>query len=168
MIWLVSSRMAYTSRVKCCTCNRKRAVMVSEVAQSIYIAPSYVRRWLLRAAVIGAAVPLALGVFLSHADVAPYLLVVVAITVIMLCWVLYDTYRRALKQAVHLFPTRIVFDYLTGTQEFTFDSVRDWTLTEVGDNWKVTLLMDHTFKLIPMSAFPQFRSVAATVYKFGS
>jgi hypothetical protein len=137
--------------------------MFPEQDRTIPVAQGYVKKWLVLAGLVGSVTPLALVGLIWYSRFDWGLALGVATPAIVLSSVLYVTYERGLKQAIHLFPNKIVFDYVTYKQEFAFDSADEWTVAEQGDNWKIIALKDHSSKLVPKSAFPEFRSVIETV-----
>lgn len=87
------------------------------------------------------------------------------VLLIVLLWAVAKTYRRGLTQTIQLLPDRIVFDYITYLQEYSFGSATEWKLEEAGKNWCLTALKDGSTKLIPMSAFPGLQKEIQNYYR---
>ena len=138
--------------------------MFPETSLTVKVSPGYVVKWLVVTALLASAIPLGLVAFMWHSGFNAALATGVAITVIFVLWVLLRTYRNGVKQAIHLHQNKIIFDYITYTQEFSFVSPGEWHISEENGNWKIKSLSDRSFKLVPKSAFPQLKAIAGRFY----
>lgn len=110
-------------------------------------------------------VPGGLILFMLRFGFDPYLTFGLLGATVVCLWAFAKAYRRGLTQAIHLLPDRIVFDYITYRQEFSFDSTAEWKLEQAGKNWRLTALKDGSTKLIPMSAFPGLQNETRNYYR---
>ncbi len=138
--------------------------MFPETSLTVQVSQAYVGKWLALTAWLSSAIPLGLGAFMWHFGFNAAIAFGVAITVIFLAWVLLRTYSQGLKQAIHLHPNKIIFDYITYKQELSFGSPGEWHISEEKGNWKIKSLSDQSFKLVPKSAFPQLKAIAGRFY----
>ncbi|HEY6095165.1 MAG TPA: hypothetical protein VIU93_09475 [Gallionellaceae bacterium] len=138
--------------------------MSSDNFLTVQISRAYVLKWLAFTALLSSAFPLGLSFFMWHLRFDTAVAVGVAATFLFLLWVLLRTYRRGVKQAIYLHPDKIIFDYITYTQEFMFGSPGEWRISEEKGNWKIQALSDQSFRLVPKSAFPEFKAIASGFY----
>mgnify|MGYP001371930549 CR=1 FL=1 len=138
--------------------------MYSEFPKTIPVAPSFVIKRLMLAALIGSTILLALVIFmwLHGFDMAFAFSIMVLVTVIT--WAIYSYYKRGLRQAIKLFPNKIVFDFIASKQEYTFVSPSEWNIFEDGSNWKIIALKDQSFKLVSKLAFPKLKTLVEEFY----
>lgn len=131
----------------------------------VTISPTYVRHSMLIGLLAGSIFPVGLLVFMIHFgfDVALAIGFLMAVTIFP--WGVAKTYGRALTQTVQLHPDKIVFDYITYNQEYSFGSMAEWKLEKAGKNWRLVALKDGSSKLIPIAAFPELQNAMQDYYR---
>ena len=139
-------------------------VMSIENTSAIIVEPSYVRRWVALSIGIVSAIPIFLIAIMLYSGPDAGLVFTVTLIIAVLSYVFFKNYKRAIKQTIYLYPNKIVFDYITYKQEFSFNSDSEFTILESDENWKIIALKDQSFKLVPKSAFPKLKAAVAAFY----